>query len=296
MRVFVTGASGTIGSVVVVELLAAGHEVIALARSDASAQSITAAGAVAHRGHLGDLESLRAGAKSADGVIHLAFDHDDFSAEGFQRAMAQELAVVETFGAALEGSGKPFAIASGTPTVAGRASTEQDPPLLEGPLGARGRTAQYVVGLAQRGVRSAVVRLPRSVHARGERCGFSSVIVDHARRTGVAAYVNDGTQRWPAVHRLDAARLFRIVLERAEPGTIVHAVADEGDPMRAIADVIGRTLKVPVESVPPDTYGFLGNVFARDQPSSSAWTRAHLDWHPTHPSLLEDLAAGNYPG
>jgi nucleoside-diphosphate-sugar epimerase len=295
MRVFITGASGTIGSVVVADLLAAGHEVLALARSDRSAQSLAAAGVAVVRGDLDDLDSLRAGATRADGVIHLAFGHGDRSAAGFQKSMAQEAVAVETFGAALEGSGKPLVIASGTPSVPGRASTEQDPPLTEGPVGARGRNAQTVVGFAARDVRSAVVRLPRSVHARGERCGFASTLVEFARRTGVSGYVGDGTQRWPAVHRIDAARLFRLVLERADAGTVVHAVGDEGDPMRSIAEVIGRVLGLPVQAVPAETFGILGNLFARDQPSSSAWTREKFDWRPSHPSLLADLEAGGYP-
>lgn len=293
MRVFVTGATGTIGSVVVADLIAGGHEVLALARSEASAQSLAASGVGVLRGDLDDLDSLRAGAARADGVIHLAFGHDDMSAAGFRRSMAQESAAVETFGAALEGSGRALVIASGTPMVPGRVSTEKEP--LTGPVGARGRNAQAVIDLAARGVRSAVVRLPRSVHAQGVRSGFASLLVEAARRTGISGYVGDGTQRWPAVHRLDAARLFRLVLERAEPGTVVHAVGDEGDPMRSIAEVIGRVLAVPVQSVPAETFGFLGDVFALDQPASSAWTRERFDWRPTHPSLLADLEAGNYP-
>lgn len=295
MRVFVTGASGTIGSVVVADLIAGGHEVLALARSDASEQSLAKPGVSVLRGHLDDLDTLRAGAVRADGVIHLAFGHDDLSAAGIQKSMAQEAATIETFGAALEGSGKPFVVASGTPGVPGRASTEKDPPLTEGLIGARGRNAQAVVALAARGVRSSVVRLPRSVHAQGERSGCASMLVDSARRTGISSYVGDGTQRWPAVHRLDAARLFRLVLEHANPGTVVHAVGDEGDPMRAIAEVIGRVLELPVQAAPVETFGFFGSVFAQDQPSSSAWTREKFAWHPTHPSLLADLEAGNYP-
>ena len=295
MRVFVTGATGTIGSVVVADLLDGGHEVLALARSDASAQTLTKRGMAVLRGELDDLESLRTGAASADGVIHLAFNHEDFSAEGFQRAMAQEATCVETFGAALAGTHKPLVIASGTPMMPGQVSTERDTPPPDGPIGARFRNAQAVIALAARGVRSSVVRLPRSVHARGERSGFASVLVDAARRTGVSGYVGAGTQRWPAVHRLDAARLFRLALERAQPGTTVHAVADEGDSMVSIAEVIGRVLGVPVRSVPAESFGFLGQVFALDQPSSSTWTRQTFDWQPAHPSLLADLEAGNYP-
>ena len=292
MRVFITGASGGIGSVVVPELIGAGHEVLALARSDASAQAVTAAGATALRGDLNDADALSAGAAEADGVIHLAFGNDFTD---FARCVAEETLAVETFGAALKGTGKPFLIASGTPAAPGRPSTEEDPALTDGPVGGRGRNANSVLDLAGQDVRSAVVRLPRSVHSRGGRYGFASVLIEAARRTGVSGYVGDGTQRWPAVHRLDAARLFRLVLEEAAPGTVAHAVADEGDSMRALAEAIGRQLGLPVESVPAEKFGFLGNVFAVDQPSSSAITRAKFNWQPTHPSLLEDLEAGNYP-
>jgi nucleoside-diphosphate-sugar epimerase len=292
MRVFITGATGGIGSVVVPELIAAGHEVLALARSDTSAQALTAAGVSVLRGDLNDPESLGAGAAQSDGVIHLAFGNDF---NNFLKSIAEETLAVETFGAALAESGKPLVIASGTPAVPGRASIEQDPAPTEGPLGGRGRNAQTVLNLAERGVRSAVVRLPRSVHAHGERCGFASVLIDAARRTGVSGYVADGTQRWPAVHRLDAARLFRLILEQAAPGTVAHAVGDEGDTMRSIAETIGRQLGLSTEVVPPENFGFLGNVFGIDQPASSALTRERFAWQPTHPSLLDDLEVGNYP-
>jgi nucleoside-diphosphate-sugar epimerase len=292
MRVFVTGASGGIGSAVLPELIASGHDVVGLARSDASAQAIVAAGATALRGNIDDLDILRAGADRADGVIHLAFSNDFTKfAEGIE---AERLAV-ETLGAALVGTGKPLVMASGTPATPGRASTEEDLTPTDGPVGGRGRNAQAVLDLADRGVRSAVVRLPRSVHLRGDAYGFAGVLIAAAQRTGVSGYVGDGEQRWPAVNRLDAALLFRMVLEEATPGTIVHAVADEGDRMRHLAEVIGQQLGVPTESIPAESFGFLGNVFAVDQPSSSAWTREHFAWQPAHPSLLEDLAAGNYP-
>jgi nucleoside-diphosphate-sugar epimerase len=292
MRVFVTGASGGIGSAVVAELISAGHQVLGLARSETSARAVTAAGATALRGDLNDPESLRAGAAQSDGVIHLAFGNDF---DNFAKSVAEETLAVETFGAALEGSGRPLIIASGTPAVPGRASTEQDPTPTDGPIGGRGRNAQTVLDLAAKGVRSAVVRLPRSVHARGEGYGFASVLIGAARRTGVSGYVGDGSQRWPAVHRLDAARLFRLTLEQAAPGTVAHAVADEGDTMRAIAEVIGRKLGVPAAAVPAENFGFLGSVFGVDQPASSALTRERFGWQPTHPSLLQDLEAGNYP-
>jgi nucleoside-diphosphate-sugar epimerase len=292
MRVFVTGASGGIGSAVVPELISAGHEVLGLARSDASTAAIAAAGATPLRGDLGDLDSLRAGAEQTDGVIHLAFGNDFTN---IQANVDQETLAVGTLADALEGSGKAFVLASGTPVYPGRASTENDSMPLDGPLGGRARNAQTVLDLAQREVRSATVRLPRSVHAGDGRYGFASMLIAAAQRTGVAGYVGDGSQRWPAVHRLDAARLFRLVLEQAEAGTVTHAVADEGDTMRSLAEAIGRRLGLPVEERPAESFGFLGTVFAIDQPASSAWTRKRFDWQPVHPSLLEDLATGVYP-
>jgi len=292
MRIFVTGATGGIGSVVVPELMAAGHHVLGLARSDASAQALIAAGASALRGDLNDLDSLRRGADQSDGVIHLAFGHDFTN---FPKSVAEEALAVETFAAALDGSGKPLVIASGTPPVPGHICTELDATPTEGPAGGRGRNAQTVLDLAEHGVRSAVVRLPRSVHAQAQGCGFASVLIEAARRTGISGYVGDGTQRWPAVHRLDAARLFRIVLEQAPPGTVAHAVADEGDSMRSIAEVIGRQLGLPTGAVPAESFGFLGSIFGIDQPASSEITRERFSWQPTHPSLLNDLEAGNYP-
>jgi len=291
MRVFVTGATGGVGSAVVPELIGAGHEVLALARSDASAGAAAAMGAEVLRGDLDDPESLSKGAVQADGVVHLAFLHFD----DFDKAVAQEAAAVETFGATLAGSGKPFVMASGTPPAPGRPSTERDAMPTDGPIGGRGRNARAALGLAAKDIRSAVVRLPRSVHRKGGPYGFASLLIEAARRTGLSGYVGGGSQRWPAVHVLDAARLFRLVLEGAEPGTVAHAVADEGDPMRALAEVIGRRLDLPTASVPAEHFGFFGAVFAVDQPASSALTRERFGWQPTHPSLLEDLEAGNYP-
>ncbi|MET7745621.1 SDR family oxidoreductase [Streptomyces sp. NPDC005385] len=291
MRVFLTGASGGIGSAVLPELLSAGHEVFALVRSDASAQAVTAAGATAVRGDLTDPQSLRDGAEQADGVIHLAFNNDFTNIE---KSIAEEAVAIETLGSVLQGSGRPFVVASGTPIVPGRLSTEDDPMATDGPMGGRGRNAQAVLALAQEGVRSATVRLPRSVHAADGRFGFASFLVATARRTGVSGFVGDGTQRWPAVHRLDTARLFRLVLENASPGTIAHAVADEGDTMLSMAEIIGRRLSLPVDAVPPKSFGFLGTIFALDQPSSSAITREKFGWQPTRPSLLEDLETGQY--
>jgi len=288
MRVFVTGGTGLIGSAVIAELLDNGHTVLALARSDASALAAEKAGAETLRGGLGDLDVLRAGAARADGVIHLAFGHDFSSAEAVGRAVAEEGAALQAIGAELVGSERPLVTVSGTPYAPGRASTEADPVSTEGVVGGRGRSVISVLDLASRGVRSTAVRLPRTVHNQGAG-GFAGLLTDIARRSGISGYPGDGTQRWPAVHALDAAVLFRLALERAPAGTCWHAVADEGDAVRDIATVIGRRLGLPVESVPAETYGPLGQIFAIDQPSSSAHTRKALGWTPKHPGLLEDL-------
>lgn len=288
MHVFVTGGTGLIGSAVVAELLGNGHTVLALARSDASARAAAAAGAEPLRGGLADLAVLRTGAARADGVIHLAFSHDFSTAEAVAPAVAEEGAAMAALGDELVGTGRPFVTVSGTPWVPGRASTESDPVPTDGPVGGRGRAVTAVLGLASRGVRSAAVRLPRTVHNEGAG-GFAGMLTGIARQTGVSGYPGDGTQRWPAVHALDAAVLFRLALEKAPAGTAWHAVADEGDAVRDIAAVIGRRLGLPVEAVPAETYGPLGPIFAADQPSSSAYTRATLGWQPTHPSLLADL-------
>lgn len=292
MRVFVTGASGGIGSAVVSELLAYGHQVLGLARSGASAEAVAAAGAEVQRGELADVERLRVAASNCDGVIHLAFSND-FS--NLESGIIEETRAIETLCTVLEDSGKPLVIASGTPVVPGRASTEQDPTNTEGPVGGRGRASLGALAYSERGVRVGLVRLPRSVHIAGGPFGFASILVTAAQHTGVSGYVGDGNQRWPAVHRLDAARLFRIVLERGDPGTIAHAVGDEGDPMRTIAQTIGQELSLPTEKIPAEDFGVLGMIFAIDQPASSALTRERFGWEPTHPSLLEDLQAGNYP-
>ena len=288
MHVFVTGGTGLIGSAVVAELLGNGHTVLALARSEASALAVEAAGAKPLRGGLADLDVLRAGAARADGVIHLAFANDFSSPEALANAVAEEGAALAALGEALVGTDRPFVTCSGTPAVPGRASTEADSIPAEGPLGGRGRAVMGVLGLASRGVRSSAVRLPRTVHNEGTG-GFAGVLTGIARRSGISGYPGDGTQRWPAVHALDAAVLFRLALERAEAGTSWHAVSDEGDQVRDIASVIGRRLGLPVESVPAETYGTLGVIFAADQPSSSTHTRQVLDWNPKNPSLLEDL-------
>jgi nucleoside-diphosphate-sugar epimerase len=289
MRIFVTGGTGLIGSAVIAELLGNDHTVLALARSDASALAAKAAGAEPLRGALADLDILRAGAAQADGVIHLAFANDFSSPEVLAQAVAEESAALATLGEELVGSDRPFVTVSGTPRAPGRASTEADPVPTDGLVGGRGRAVTAVVGLASRGVRSMAVRMPRTVHNQGAG-GFAGLLTTIARRTGVSGYPGDGAQRWPAVHALDAAVLFRLALEQAEAGTTWHAVADEGDKVRDIAAVIGRRLGLPVESVPAQTYGALGPIFGADQPSSSTHTRQALGWEPKHPGLLDDLA------
>ena len=288
MQVFITGGTGLIGSAVVRELLDNGHTVLGLARSDASEATLKAAGADAVRGGLADLDVLRAGAAKSDGVIHLAFSNDFSSPEALAAGIAEESAALAAMGEELVGSNRPLVAVSGTPWIPGRASTEADPLPIEGPVGGRGRSVMAALALAERGVRSAAVRVPRTVHNQGDG-GFAGLLTQIARQTGVSVHPGDGTQRWPAVHALDAAVLFRLVLENAPAGTAWHAVDDEGDAVRDIAAVIGRRLGLPVQSVPEETYGPLGPIFAADQPSSSAHTRQALNWQPRHPSLLEDL-------
>lgn len=288
MHVFVTGGTGTIGSPVVAELLGHGHSVLALARSDRSARALETAGAQVLRGELADLDVLRAGVVRADGVISLAAGNDFSSPESVAALVAEETAAITTLGEELVGSNRPFAVVSGTPWVPGRSSTEQDPLPTDGVVGQRALTVEAVLGLASQGVRSMGIRMPRTVHDHGTG-GFAGLLTDLARRTGVSAYPGDGSQRWPAVHALDAAVLFRLALESAPAGTAWHAVADEGDRVLDIAAVIGRRLGLPVESRPTEHFGPFGPIFAMDQPSSSAHTRTTLGWQPAHPSLLDDL-------
>jgi nucleoside-diphosphate-sugar epimerase len=288
MQVFITGGTGLIGTAVVAELLAHGHTVRALARSDASAGVVEAAGGTPVRGSLADLGAIGAAAKEADGVIHLAFANDFSSPEALAHAIDEETAALMTLGEALVGSDKPLVTVSGTPWVPGRVSTEADPLPTDGPVGGRGRTVTTILGMVPRGVRASAVRLPRTVHNNGDG-GFAGLLTQIARGSGVSGYPGDGSQRWPAVHALDAAALFRLALESAPPGSSWHAVDDEGDAVRDIAEVIGRRLGVPVEQVPTETFGAIGAVFAMDQPSSSAATREGLSWEPTHPRLLADL-------
>jgi nucleoside-diphosphate-sugar epimerase len=293
MRVFVTGASGWIGSAVVPELLGAGHQVLGLARSDDSAASIAAAGAEVLRGDLDDLDTLRAGAAGSDGVVHLAFIHDFTD---FEASVTADRRAIETMGGMLEGSGKPLVIASGTPALPGHVATERDESAPGSPVAGRMENARAALGLAARGVRSSVVGLPRTVHGDGDRHGFIARLVGIARDTGVSGYVGDGSNRWPAVHVLDAAHLFRLAVERAPAGSRLHAVGDEGVPIRDIAEVIGRHLNVPTASVPAGDLGFLGLVLSVDQPASATLTRELLGWRPVQPGLIEDMDKGHYFG
>lgn len=296
MRVFITGASGFIGSAVVAELLDAGHQVVGLARSDASAEALAAAGAEVQRGALDDLDSLRAGAAAADGVIHLAFIHD-FSQ--YDAAARTDVRAIETIGAVLESSNRPFVIASGTLGLAvGRVGTEQDrPDPGSAAAGPRVAGAHAALSFAARGVRSSVVRLAPTVHGQGDH-GFAARLVDIARDKGVSGFIGDGTNRWPAVHRLDAAHLFCLALEQAPAGSMLHGVAEEGIPIRDIADVIGRHLSLPVVSVPRDEagahFGWLAGALGIDVPASSTLTRELVGWQPTRPGLLDDLDQGHY--
>lgn len=288
MRVFITGGTGLVGSAVVAELLDNGHTVLGLARSDASAATLTTAGAEPVRGALTDLPVLRTAAARADGVIHLAFSNDFSSADTLAEGVAVENAAMIALGEALAGSNRPYATVAGTPLAAGRAATESDPLSTDGPVGGRAQSVTSVLELATHGVRSSAIRLPRTVYNNGTG-GFTGMLTGIARRTGVAGYPGDGTQRWPVVHARDAAVLFRLALEKAPAGTSWHAVGEEGVAVRDMATVIGRRLGVPAETVSQEVFGPLGQIFATDQPASSAHTREALGWEPNQPGLLEDL-------
>ncbi|WP_431683144.1 SDR family oxidoreductase [Kitasatospora sp. KL5] len=290
MRIFVTGASGWVGSAVVPELIGAGHQVLGLARSDSSATAVAAAGAEVLRGDLDDLDALRAGAAECDGVIHLAFIHD-FTR--FEASVQADAHAIETLGATLEDTGKPLVVTAGTAAVPGRVATEHDTSAPGSPAAGRDANAKAALDSAARGVRPSVVRLPRTVHGDGDH-GFIAQLVTTARERGISGYVGDGTGRWPAVHVRDAARLYRLALEQAPAASVLHAVADEGVPVREIAEVIGRHLDLPTASVPAENFGFLGRILAVDQPASSALTRELLGWRPSEPGLVEDLDKGHY--
>jgi nucleoside-diphosphate-sugar epimerase len=296
MRVFVTGASGFIGSAVVTELLNAGHEVLGLARSDDAAAKVAAAGAAVHRGDVEDLDSLRRGAAEADGVIHTAFNHDftvprPVAAEADRRA-------VEAMAEALAGSNRPLLITSGTSGLApGRVATEDTPTDLVPDAVGRKAVEEVAVSYVPRGVRVSVVRFPPTVHGRGDH-GFVPVLINIARQKGVSAYIGDGANRWPAVHRLDAAHLFCLGLERGTGGARLHGVGEEGVPVRDIAEVIGRQLNLPVRSISREEasehFSFLAAFVALDVPASSVITQTLLGWRPTQPGLIEDLDEGHY--
>ncbi|GFG53026.1 3-beta hydroxysteroid dehydrogenase [Mycolicibacterium agri] len=294
MRIFVTGASGFIGSAVVAELLGAGHQVVGLARSEASARAIAEAGAEVHRGSLEDTNSLRQGAESTDGTIHLAFRHDF---EDFDIAAGSKFdrRAIEALGDALAGSDRPLVVAAGIFGIAppGAVATEDQPAPNESLRASEPATLAFT----DRGVRTAVLRLPPSVHGEGDH-GFVPHLIGIARKTGVSGYPGDGTNRWPSVHRLDAARAIRLATESAPPGTIVHPMDDEGIPVRTIAEVIGRHLGLPVKSIPTEDvfghFGWIGPLFALDAAATSLRTRELLGWQPTHGGLLDDLEAGHY--
>jgi nucleoside-diphosphate-sugar epimerase len=299
MRVFVTGASGHIGSALVPELQGAGHQVIALARSDASAAKLAAAGAEVRRGDLGDLAVIRNAAADSDGVIQLAYRRDLMHAGDAAGVIAAGVAVLEAVGEVLEGTGKPFLAPVGTLAlwaggITGRLGTEDDV-VESGPLAG---PENAIIALAERGVRASVIRLSPVVHSALDTQGFTPALIAIAREKGVAAYVGDGANRWPAVHTLDAARLFRLALESAPGGSRLHGVAEEGVPFREFAEAIGRNLGLPTASIPPQDaaghFGFLGAFAAADNPTSSALTRKLLGWEPVRPGLIADLDEGHY--
>jgi nucleoside-diphosphate-sugar epimerase len=296
MRVFVTGATGHLGSAVVPELLSAGHEVVGLARSEASATALKGLGVEARLGDLDDLDGLRDAASAADGVIHLAFKHDGMMAGDYAGAVAHDLTVVRALGEALAGTGKPLVSTGGTGLSAtpGRVRTEDE--VL--PSGPRVDAENTVIAFAENGVRSSVVRLPPVVHSTLDHQGFVPMLIGIARATGVSGYLGDGANRWPAGHTLDAGRVYRLALEKAPAGSRLAVVGDEGIPFRTIAETIGRHVGIPTAVIPAEQagshFGFLASLVGLDLPASSAITRQVLGWQPTHPGLIADLDLGHY--
>jgi nucleoside-diphosphate-sugar epimerase len=291
MRVFVTGASGWIGSAVVPELVAAGHQVVGLARSDAAAEAVAALGASPLRGGLDDIDVLRSGALDSDGVIHLAFIVPSVS----EVATRADGRAIETFAAALAGTGKPLLVSGATLVRPGRPATERDEIIAAGPIAARIANMRTALALSERGVRSCLVMLPRSVHGRGERHGFIPQLITRARDRGVSGYLGDGSSRWPAVHVKDAAHLYRLAIEQAPAGAVLNAVGDEGVPVREIAEAIGRHLNLPAESRPASEFeGMFAHLMSTDMPASSAVTRELTGWKPVGPGLIEDIEQGHY--
>ena len=291
MRIFVTGASGWIGSAVVPELISAGHQVLGLARSDASAQAIAGLGADVLRGDLDDTDVLRAGAQGSDGVIHLAFVVPSVS----EAATRTDAKAIEAFVTGLADSAKPLVISGATLVTPGRPATERDELIAAGLIAARIANMQAALAAAGRGVRSCLVMLPRSVHGRGERHGFVPQLIAAARAKGVSGYLGDGASRWPAVHVQDAASLYRLAIEQAPAGAVLNAVGDEGVPVRQIAEAIGRHLNLPARSLPADEFGgMLVPLLSTDMPASSTITQELLGWQPTHPGLIEDIEQGHY--
>ncbi len=291
MRIFVTGASGWIGSAVVPELISAGHQVLGLARSDASAKAVADMGAEVLRGDLNDTDVLRVGTLDSDAVIHLAFVVPSVS----EAATRTDAKAIETFATGLAGSGKPLVISGATLVTPGRPATERDELIAAGPIAARITNMRAALAAADRGVRSCLIMLPRSVHGQGERHGFIPQLIAAARAKGVAGYIGDGTSRWPAVHVKDAASLYRLAIEQAPAGAVLNAVGDEGVPVREIAEAIGRNLNLPARSLPAEEFGgMLVPLLSRDMPASSTITQELLGWQPTHPGLIEDIEQGHY--
>ena len=291
MRIFVTGASGWIGSAVVPELISAGHQVLGLARSEASAKVVAAMGADVLRGDLNDTDVLRAGALDTDGVIHLAFVVPSVT----EAATQTDAKAIETFVTALADSGKPLVVSGATLVTPGRPATERDELIATGPIAARIANMQVALASADQGVRSCLVMLPRSVHGQGDGHGFIPQLIAAARAKGVSGYIGDGTSRWPAVHVKDAASLYRLAIEQAPAGAVLNAVGDEGVPVREIAEAIGRHLNLPARSLPAEEFGgMLVPLLSTDMPASSTITQELLGWKPTHPGLIEDIEQGHY--